>query len=485
MARRKDDKYTTAKYKKEGAKKLVNLCVESMSPNVIADVTSRPRPVDQISVCWNLEEDRAIVYKNSGNMDSEIGREFQADGDIHDVMSEKGRKFWTSAGLLGRIRGWMAVPAFASGSIVDRMGLFMTSEVTISFIDLRKVFRYIFGVNDAELYASLKELIKQRVISIASAHDEDNFIAGPFILQADGCGLESLMNRCDPGWNGHFGHGTWYPLLMMPELRIDGLLMRMFLYCLDDLDNHWNAKPDEIVPFKALYDYFVEKTGDYHTCEDYIRELMQIQTRELKFEEYQLTDGDKRADKLMFGMVLDETIEREEKRILAAAEMCNQPEKYIYVSFDRDNALVCNETADDADIRQAVSLLNDKMNALKKDSKTSKVVNAEKILFVIEEIPKVFSLKTLYEIFKIFDTDEEVVRRDVRALCRKNLIVSAGRGLYCSKKYADSHFNRIGNVSDVYKDEPLGNNLMNGLLKRLDGAIDLLNKELCSIDKKT
>ena len=112
---------------------------------------------------------------------------------------------------------------------------------------------------------------------------------------------------------------------------------------------------------------------------------------------------------------------------------------YIYDFSDPKTFEDPTETATEDDVRDAIELLNANQDSLRKDRKTGKVINAEKIIYILNEIQEIFSLKSLYKVFESFDTDPEVVRRDVRKLEKDKKIVMARRGLYCSVDYAESH----------------------------------------------
>ena len=478
MARQAKYKYTSSKYKKQAAQKLIELCLESMAPNVIADVTCKPRPADYLSLNWDIDDKRYIGYYDFKQPDSMV--KIPKDWDERkEFKSNYIKRFWTSNGLIGRIRGLLSCPAFKNGSIVDRMALFITSEVNICFVDFRRVFRYIFGVRDAELYAALKELIKLQVVTIASMRDDDKLVTGPFILQAISCGMESLRCDINPEWQKRDGHGTWYELLLMRLISIDNLLMRMFMYCVDDLDDSWHIKIDHIKPFHALDQYYNRQKGSVLNILPYLCELMNIQTRDMDMAHFVVDTGDEYAEYLMRMYVLDEAIRHNAKKILDAISRINHPGSFQYVTFNQEDMKDCEETADESDIQQAIRILKDEEQSIPKDPKTGKVINAEKMRYILEKIPQIFSLKSLYQIFIEFDTDEEVVRREVRALCKSHRIVSPGRGLYCSIQYAEDHFGKVGVSNQVDPTETLGDSIQKSLMDRLEDALNILNKE-CS-----
>ena len=468
--------YTTAKYKKACAQKLVDLCLESMSPNVIASVTCRPRLLNHVSVRWSLDDHLYIGQMEQPGDKQKTSNNWNI---FNELDTEIGKKFRTSEGLLGRLSGLLSCPGFSNGSLVEQMGLFLASEVNIYFEDFRKVYRYIFGVSDVELYAAIKELMRQNLVMIVSVRNQDSHAVGPFILQIVSACKASLTATCDIEWANAQGMGTYYHPMKLKLLQVDGLLMRMFLYCVNELDQDLYPKIEDIEPYCELKSFFENKPGSHDRSYHYLRELMQIRTRELNpADEIRDDSGDEYWERYYLRMVLDEFIEKNQKKILDAIHQTSHSDMYQYSAFDRQNNKYFEETAELSDIEEGIKLLKLHQDELRRDEKTGKIINAEKIMFILNKIEKIFSLKSLYEIFNYFDTDEEVVRRDVRSLCKKGEIVSAGRGLYCSKQYAEMHFSKIGRHPDDSVNETLEENVFNALVDQLNHAIDIVDKEM-------
>ncbi|MBO4351082.1 MAG: hypothetical protein J6A01_09085 [Proteobacteria bacterium] len=474
MARGTRGRYMTQKMMK-GANRLVELCIQSMSPNVVADVTARARILPE-SIDWTFCDNWFIGYREEG-LDKLTNAVKRPDdwGVGCEIESEYGRRFWTHEGMLGRLRGLSACQAFAQGSLVDRLELFIISEVNIAFLDFRKVFQYIYGVNDIELYSALKELIRRADIAIASVHNCDEYAVGPFTLHAAACSKEACMGCYLDESGKPLARGTWYDVMSMKALQLDGLLMHMFAGCLDNLRDDREC---QIVPFNVLKQCYEVKNGPLDNCCGYLHELMMIKTRNIIADDYDVTQGEFEK-RLRFVQSLDNSMHLHIRRIQKAAHSGSDPDEYMYIMNTPNIIPVCDETADESDIEKAIQLLEKNMDSLRRDKKTGKVINAEKVRFVFNEIPKVFSLKSLYEIFERFDTEAEVVRRDVRSLCKKGQIIAIERGMYCSKEYADDHFVRIGR--NPSEEETILESCVNTAMKNLATAMDLLSKSLSNL----
>lgn len=472
MARGKRGRYITRTMVK-GANSLVELCIQSMAPNVVADVTAHSKYIPE-SIAWTFCDNRFIGYRELSSNKSSHGAKRPDDWDARrELESEYGRRFWTDEGMLGRLRGLSVCYAFAKGSLVDHIALFITSEVNIAFLDFRKVFQYIYGVNDIELYAALKELIQRSVIVVASVHDRDDRAVGPFTLHAAVCSKEACLCSYSGVHDKTTGKGTWFCAIQMTEAQIDGLLMRMFAYCCDDLKGMVS-----IEPFDTIRQCYEDAKGSLDACYGYLHELLMIKTRDIDVNDYIITDKEY-EDQVQFVQLLDNTIHRNLRRIQKAFRNGTNPDEYIYIPNTFSIPPSNDTIADDADIQKAIQLLQNNMDSLRKDKKTGKAVNAEKVHYVFNMIPKVFPLKTLYEIFKHFDTDAEVVRRDVRTLCRKNQVIAIERGMYCSKQYADEHFSRVGR--NPAEEKNILESCINSTLKELSVAMDLLCKSLANL----
>ena len=465
-----DEKHSLVSHKKFSAKKIMELCFASMAPNVIADVTSRPRINDWLSVQWDLDQALFIGNRESGDENADAW-------DIrHELASETGRKFWTAAGMLGRIRGLISSDLFRKGSLVDKMYLFMVSEVSIKFTDFRTIFRHIFGVNDAELFASVRELAKQNAITIISMRKNDEMAVGPFIIQSAVCGMESFAMMFDCNWVNQTRGCTVYPVHSLTLLQLDGLIMHMFMYC--NMDTELQCTPDDIRAFHVLDEYYHAGIGSLDACYPYLCELMRVETRDIIKDDLCLPKDREYEEKCALVEAIYHLQQRYKKKLIETAKQSTQPAAYQYLCCPIEK-----ENADQSDIDRAITLLKTEMDSLRKDPKTGKVINTEKICRILNTIPKIFSLKSMYEIFKQFDMDQEVVRRDVRALCKKGIIVSVGRGLYCSRQYADEHLGKVGTMSDSSDDDTVQDQLISTLMNKLDGEFKRLQKVINKLSK--
>ena len=438
------------------ANRIVSMCIASREPDVVEAVT-RIKNMSLASIRWGKEERTCLEgYTGGGG---------NAVGFARELVSAKARQFWTSSGILGRLRAYNGCLAFSSASIVDAMSLFLANEVCIRPEDFRKVFRYVFGVSDVEFLAALRELVKNGTMVIASVCADDNAGYGPFVLLCAETGGDSVYawHIDDP----NAPQPTIYDVACMNSMMLDALLMRMFIVC--DIDDNPEASGQDIEPYAALDRFYVDGTGTLDDCYPYIQELLEIGSREkLSWERTGNAANYQRAIS-----ALDKAVWR--NRIHFQDDDCTADNEVVYCP--PPNEELQEQLADEQDCAHACDILKQNMDLLRKGCKSGKTVHSEIIRFVLDEIPKIFTFKTMYDIFAECDMEPEVIRRNVYALCKDGTIVKVRRGMYCSKSYADAYFLKYVKNNTVDNDT-FWNDILKTQFNKLEKQLSILCREL-------
>ena len=461
MGKSKRTKQSSSKPESSTIKKLFEYHLKSLSLPVVELVTENSC-MSWISAIWNSiwgvkmvgfkAPDPSFVDKN-GNL--------KAPWTIENELSSKlGKLLRTPASIIGRITNLYKCSAFYTSSLIEILQIIMVTEQKLYFEDLRRLLRYVFGITDMDLYILLGHLYRECEICVVANGDERGNPVGPFIIQSMYTNpdttlyhlkmmQESFENRdeaiskdeplfepeIDPDTRTDMHKGNtwfWYDSF----IAIDELLVRMFASIDDELDDV-NALTKDIPQYNALERYFnSDDNPPIDECYPYLLELLNIKSG----DDVTLSPNPIKADRI------DEIVKSYKqykkgnadkiKDIVDKNENCTD---YFYDFSDPKTFEEPTETATEDDIREAIELLNANQDTLRKDRKTGKVINAEKIVYILNEISQIFSLKSLYKVFEAFDTDPEVVRRDIRKLENDKRIVMAKRGLYCSVEYADLH----------------------------------------------
>lgn len=422
------------------AKRIVDLRIYATTSGITTDITDRPSHM-VVPLAWTLNaHDWVGMMEPDARYLTKTGKLKKRWNPVMELDSTVGQLYRTHQGLLGRLNGLMNCEAFAEASLLEKMKLFMVSEWRIRFEDYRKYFRYLFGVSDRELYACLKALYQEKNICIISARQEDERGLGPFVLQYGPTCREALMLYQDPTWVKNNIKGSWFGRFADHDIEVDGMLARLFMYCAEEID-----APDTLVddtdPCRTLTEYLFDAAG-LDAAYPYIKELMQIQTRDLDISNLEQTISEEEME--LFIQAWEDVTQENIDHIRQQEARLEDDDEYEYDFYDYKTNSWPTETATAEDIQRAIELLRENMDSIRKGKTTGKPVNAERILFVLNEIPRIFSLKSLYEIFDAFDTLPDVVRRDIRACANAHLIITVKRGLYCSKAYAEKYARKWG-----------------------------------------
>ena len=448
------------------AQRLVTLCLRGRAPATAAFVT-RDRAMRPASLEWRREERFFLAER--------LGAPGDAEGFMRELRSEKARRFWACDGMPGRLRALCGCTAFQSASVVDAVALFLAVEECIRPAALRKVFRYVFGVGDAEFYAAVRELVRGGNAMIASVRPDDEMGVGPFVLLPAESGRECWFAR-----HGDDGTLFWYDLYATDAACVEALLMRLFLECADDLDDNPCANGAQIQAYAALGAFYHGESGTIDGCYPYVRELLEIGSRETC--DLRLPTDDARY--MRNARALEKEMTKNRAQILN--DTPTQPPQNVYIPPQRQVVLdMLGATKDDCD--RAHEVLCDDIDSLRRDAKSGKTIHAEILRHVLEEIPKVFPLKSLYRIFEGCDIEgcdmePEEIRRNVRELCAAGAIVMAGRGIYCSIACADQNFIKYPKYENKSEADLL-NEVLKEQIEKLEQAVGLLDREVGKIGK--
>ncbi len=458
-------------------KKLFEYHLLSLTPPDVELVTEE-HCLSWVQAIWHaLYGPKLIGFKDPDpHLVDKKGR-LKAPWTIENELSSKlGKQLRTSASIIGRIGNLYKCRAFYTSSITDMLQLILNTEQKMTFGDFRKLLRYVFGITDWQLYILLVHLYRDSEICIVSNSDAHGKPIGPFIIQSRYTNIDMMgyQIRCmqdlwvtkdepipkgaplfdpetDPDARNELHSGNiwfWIDSYIAP----DELMARMFASIDDELDED-SACIAEIRQFQALNNYFNDEVDNsVDACYPYLLELFNIKSG----DDVQLTQEHMDAEKLdEFVKIYKQYKKDNVGKIEDIIEKYKNCTDYSYDFADAKTFEEPTETATDDDVRNAIELLNANQGALRKDRKTGKVINAEKIIYILNEIPEIFSLKSLYKIFEAFDTEPEVVRRDVRKLEKDKKIVMARRGLYCSVDYAESHAKKsYFTLESMFSDDP-------------------------------
>ena len=383
---------------------------------------------------------------------------------IRDELSSNiGRRFRTNASVLGRIRNLETCEIFQKASILNKLILFLNTEDKLYFNDLRRLMRYIYGITDSELYVLLYQLYLNSKICIISNNDDNGKPIAPFIIQSANTNLDvqsfqlQNMSAC-ADYLSNIMNGApktqsfdlFYYNIVNNNSTITGnntrfscndpncdlIFVRMFNSVEDSLDAP-DASDEDIPQHAALKKYFLQNGIEpLDNCYPYLMELLTIKTG----TDVSLFPSQTNSDELARIVLMYKKYRSDHRSQIERAKDTTNNEFDCYYDFSKPDSFdEPYETATDDDIRHAIELVNANQDILRKDRKTGKVINAEKIIFIMNEIPEIYSLKSLYKIFEAFDTEPEVVRRDIKKLEEKKQIIKVKRGLYCSVDYAETH----------------------------------------------
>ncbi|MBQ9394122.1 MAG: hypothetical protein IJU23_01220 [Proteobacteria bacterium] len=436
------------------ANKIVSLCIESRNPDVVAAVT-RVSALRLASIRWSQEE-RLFLEGHFGDGGNAVGF-------AREIASVKARRFWTSCGMLGRLRALNRCPAFIHASIVDAMALFIANEDCIRTEGLRKVFRFLFGIGDVEFFAALRELVKNGLISLTSVRPNDDMGIGPFVVVFTETGGEN--------WHARWGQSgqklTWYDLCATDTMTLETALMHSLIEC--DIDDNPMASGLEIAPYAALDRFYNDGVGTLDDCYSYVCELLEIGSRESCDWSFSHDD----AKYCRYVTAIQKAIRR--NRNLFHCQSRAEDMGFVYCPPVPDY-LQDNQYASEQDCTNAREILKSNIETLRKGMKSGRTVHAEIIRFALDEIPKIFSLKAMYDIFADCDMEPEVIRRNVYALCREGSVIKVGRGLFCSKSYADSHFTKY--IKNNAKDNgEFLSEILNEQIQKLEKGLSILFRE--------
>ncbi len=447
--------------RQSSVKKLFEYYLQSLTPPVV-EMVSEDVYLSWVQTVWlGNFGNKMVGFKDPDPSLVDKKGKLKAPWTIENELSSKaGRLLRTPASIIGRIGNLYKCRAFYASSITEMMQLILVTEQKLYFRDFRILMRYVFGMTDWQLYILLMQLYRDSEICIVSNSDEHGKPIGPFIIQSQYTNPDMIkyhLKCIQDAWDTRDEPISKDALLFDPEIdpdlrndlhsgniwfwidafiAVDELLARMFASIDDDLDEDAASMPD-VRQFNALNQYFdSEENLSIDDCYPYLLELLNIKSR----DDVVLTPEHMDTHKLDAFVNAYKQYKKDNaemiENVISKYKNCTD---YIYDFSDPKTFEDPTETATEDDVRDAIELLNANQDSLRKDRKTGKVINAEKIIYILSEIPEIFSLKSLYKVFEAFDTDPEVVRRDVRKLEKDKKIVMARRGLYCSVDYAESH----------------------------------------------